>query len=179
MTSPQAQSEMAAVKEFENQVWVQDILQVTSNSTKEKAYIDPNVAFPFQDDFSVGKIHGANAGTNKSTPQQAASDKSNKEGVIEILDNNNDNDVSVLTSKTQEELVALLVQATKQLSGATVGSRVASGSDLPPGSGPAAMLSQTNVGGQESILANSAPSGSNGNDIGGNASSGPGGKYSH
>jgi hypothetical protein len=92
------------------------------------------------------------------------------------LDNDDDNDVSALTSKIQDKLVALLVQARKQLSGATVGSRVASGSDLPPGSGLAAMLSQTNVGGQESILANSAPSGTNGNDVGGNASSRLGGK---
>jgi hypothetical protein len=176
VTSPHTQSEMAAVAEFENHVWVQDILQVTSNSTKEKAYINPNVAFSFQDDFSVGTIHGTNAGTNKSTPQQAASDKSNEEGVIEILDNNNDNDVSVLTSKTQDELVALLVQARNQLSGATVGSRTASGFNLPPGSGPAAVLSQTNAGGQESILANSTPSGTNGNDVGGNASNRTGGK---
>ncbi len=92
------------------------------------------------------------------------------------MDNDDDNGMSVLTSKTQDELVALLVQARKQLSGATVGSRVASGSDLPPGSGPAAMPSQTNVGGQESILANSAPSGTDGNDVGRNASSRPGGK---
>ncbi len=176
VTSPHAQSEMAAVAKFESQVWVQDILQVTSNSTKEKAYINPNVAFPFQDDFSVGTIQGANAGANKSTPQQVASDKSNKEGVIKILDNDNDNDVSVLTSKTQDELVALLVQARKQLSGTTVGSWVASGSDLPPGSGPAAMLSLTNVGGQESIFANSAPSGTDGNNNGRNASSRPGSK---
>jgi hypothetical protein len=92
------------------------------------------------------------------------------------LDNDDDDDVSVLTSKTQDELVALLVQARKQLSGASVGSRVASGSDLPSGSSPVAMQSQTNMGGQESILANSASSGTEGNNIGGNASNGPGGK---
>ncbi len=95
---------------------------------------------------------------------------------MKFFDNDYDNDVSVLTSKTQDKLVALLVQARKQLSGATVGSRVASGSNLPLGSGPAAMLSQTKAGGQESILANSAPSDTNGNDVGGNASSGLGGK---
>jgi hypothetical protein len=167
---------MATVKEFENQDWVQDILQATPNSTKEKAYANPNVAFPFQDDFLVGTIHGANAGTNKSTPKQVASDKSNNEGVIEILDNDNDDDVSVLTSKTQDELVALLVQARRQLSSASIGSRVAPGSNLPPGSSPVAMQSQINVGGQESILANSASSGTKGNNVGGNASNGPGGK---
>ncbi len=92
------------------------------------------------------------------------------------MDNNDDDDVSVLTSKTQEKLVALLVQARKQLSGASVGSRVASGSDLPPGSGPVAMQSQTNMGGQESILANSASSGTEGKNVGGNASNGLGSK---
>jgi hypothetical protein len=92
------------------------------------------------------------------------------------LENDDDNDVSVLTTKTQDKLVALLVQARKQLSGAPVGSRVASGSNLPPGSSPAAKLSQTNAGGQESILANSAQSGTDGNGIGGNVSSGPGGR---
>ncbi len=92
------------------------------------------------------------------------------------MDNNNEDNVSALTTKTQDKLVALLVKARKQLSGASVSSRVASGSNLPPGSGPAATLSQTNAGGQEFILANSAPSGTDGNDIGGNASSGPSGK---
>ncbi len=67
-TSPHAQPEMAAVAEVENQDWVQDILQATPTSTKEKAYVNPNVAFSFQDDFLVSTIHGANAGTNTSTP---------------------------------------------------------------------------------------------------------------
>ncbi len=92
------------------------------------------------------------------------------------MDNDDDDDVSVLTSKTQDELVALLVQARKQLSGASIGSQVASGSNLPPGSGPVAMQSQTNVGRQEFILANIASSGAKGNNVGGNASNGLGGK---
>jgi hypothetical protein len=95
------------------------------------------------------------------------------------LDNDDDDDVSVLTSKTQDELVALLVQARKQLSGASIGSRVASGSDLPSGSSQVAMQSQNNMGEQESILANSASSGTEGNNIGGNASNGPGGNESY
>jgi hypothetical protein len=167
---------MAAIAEFENQDWVQDILQTSSTATKAKAYVDPNIAFPFQDNFLLGTIHSTNAGNNESTQQQAASDNNDTEGVIEILDNDDGNDMSVLTSKTQDELVALLVQARKQLSNASAGSRVASGSDLPPGSGSVAMPSPTNLGGQESTLANSAPSGTNGNGVGRNASSGPGGK---
>ncbi len=155
---------------------MQDILKVTTYLTKDKAYVDPNVAFPFKDDFSVGTIHGANARSNKCGTQQATGEKSDDEGVLKILDNDNDDDVSILTTKTQNELVALLVQARKQLSKAPVGSRVASGSDPTPGSGPAAMLSQTDADGQESILAISAPSGTDGNNVGGNAGGRPGGK---
>jgi hypothetical protein len=109
MTSPHPQSEMAAVVEFENQDWVRDILQMTSTSNKGKTYADPNVAFPFQDDFLVGTIHGANAGANKSTLYQAGGKLTNSKGAIKILDNKDDNSMSVLTMKTQDELVALLV----------------------------------------------------------------------
>jgi hypothetical protein len=167
---------MAAVAEFENQDWVQDIIQVNSNSTTEKVYVDPNVAFPFQDNFSVGTIHSTNAVTKKSNTQQETGNKSNEEEVIKILDNNDEDDVSFLTTKTQDKLAALLVQARKQLSGASDGSRVASGSDLSPRSSPAIMHSQINAGGQESIFSNSAPSGTDGNGVGGNVSSGLGGK---
>ncbi len=92
------------------------------------------------------------------------------------MDNDDKDNMSALTTKTQDKLVALLAKASKQLSGHSVGSWVASSSDLPPGSGPAATRFQTNASGQESILANSAPSGTDGNDVGGNASSGPSGK---
>ncbi len=176
VTSPHAQSEMAVVAEFKSQVWVRDLLQATFNPAKEKTFVDPNVAFPFQDDFLVGTIHGVNTGTNRSTAQQAGGGKSNNEGAIEILDNEDNNDMSILTSKTQDKLVALLVQARRQLSSAPVGSRVASGSDTLPGIGPVAMQPQINVGGQESTLANGVCSGTEGNNVGGIASNGPGGK---
>jgi hypothetical protein len=45
VTSPHAQSQMAVVADFENQDWVRDIIQATSNPMTEKAYIDPNIAF--------------------------------------------------------------------------------------------------------------------------------------
>jgi hypothetical protein len=123
---------MAAVAEFENQDWVQDILQASFAQGMTKSYVNPNVAFPFQDNTLVGTIHGTNARLANSTNHQAENTKGNNEEVIEILDDKDDNDVSVLTTKTQDKLVALLVQTRKQLSGATVGSRVASGSDPPP-----------------------------------------------
>ncbi len=176
VTSPHAQSEMTAVAEFKNQDWVQDILQASSAPGAIKSYVNPNVAFPFQDNFLVGTIHGANARPANSTNQQAANAKGNNEGVIEILDNKDEEDVSVLTTKTQNELVALLVQARKQICSATVGSRVASGSNPPPGSGPAATHSQTNAGGHKSTSADSASPGTGSNGVGGDARSGPGGK---
>jgi hypothetical protein len=54
---------------------------------------------------------------------------------IEILDDNVKDDVSMLTTETQDELVALLVKARRQIHAST-GSQVASGSSIPPGSGP-------------------------------------------
>jgi hypothetical protein len=176
VTSPHVQSEMAAVAEFESQDWVRDILQATSSPAKEKTFVHPNVAFPFQDNFLVGTIHGTNAGTNRSTAQQAGDGKSNNEGAIEILDNEDDDNVSVLTSKTQDELVALLVQARKQLSSTPISSRVAFGSNTLSGIGLVAMQPQINVGGQEPTLANGVRSGTEGNNVGGIASNGPGSK---
>ncbi len=100
---------MAAVAEFKNQDWVQDILQASFAQGATKSYVDPNVAFPFQEEFSVGSIHGANARLANSTNHQAENAKGNNEEVIKISDDKDDNDVSVLTTKTQDELVALLV----------------------------------------------------------------------
>jgi hypothetical protein len=63
VTSPNAQSEMVKIAEFENQDWVQDIFKLTKDISRvnAKTYADPHKAFPFQDDFSVGTIHWANA----------------------------------------------------------------------------------------------------------------------
>ncbi len=176
VTLPHAQSEMAAVVEFKNQDWVQDILQTSFAQGVTKLYVDPNMAFPFQDDFLVGTIHGANARPANSTNQQAENAKGNNEEVIKILGDKDDNDVSILTTKTQDNLMALLVQTRKQLSGATVGSWVASGSNPPPGSGQAATLFQTDAGEQESTFANSASAGTGGGGVGRKACSRPGGK---
>ncbi len=130
VTLPHAQSEMAAVAEFENQDWVQDILQASLAQGMTKSYVNPNVAFPFQDNFLVGTIHGVNTRPANSTNHQAENAKGNNKEVIEISDDKDDDNVSVLTTKTQDERVALLVQTRKQLSSATVGSRLASGSVL-------------------------------------------------
>jgi hypothetical protein len=85
-----------------------------------KAYVNPKVAFPFEEDFSIGTIHGANATKLPAVPptETAAPDNtptgetpSNQNTMIEILEDNAENDVSMLTTKTQDELVALLVKA--------------------------------------------------------------------
>jgi hypothetical protein len=54
------QSELAAVAEFENKDWVQDILKSSLETHESKKFADPNIAFPFHYDFSFGIIHGTN-----------------------------------------------------------------------------------------------------------------------
>ena len=111
-----------AIADFERQDWVQDIVKAGAASKKEnaKGYANPNVAFPFEDNFSVGTIHGANVTKPLAVPptETAAPDgppmagnPGNQNAAIEILDDDADDDVSVLTQKMQNELVALLVKA--------------------------------------------------------------------
>ncbi len=69
VTSPRAQIENAAIAEFEQQDWVQQLTRGGKQTNgAAKQHIDPNVAFPFDNDFSVGTIHGAN--TTKQPPPQ-------------------------------------------------------------------------------------------------------------
>ncbi len=119
MTSPRAQTKLAAIVEFEQQDWVQQLTQGNATQGITKQHVDLNVAFPFQDNFLVGTIHGANA-------NKAATPNKNKE--IEIQDD--DNDVSILTTKTTRDMQLEVV----------VGSWVASGSN--PVSGPTANSTQ-------------------------------------
>jgi hypothetical protein len=154
VTSPRGQSEAADVAEFKNQDWVKDILNGDSSGKKRsaKTYTNPNVAFPFEDNFSVGTIHSANTPqppvvppANKAAPISLGPTETSyiQTTTIEILDVNAEDNVSVLTTKMQEELVALLVKARQQIHAPT-GSRVASGSGDPPGGGPVATPSCPN-----------------------------------
>jgi hypothetical protein len=59
VTSPNVQSELSAVMEFKNQDWVKNIAQADQTNIKKK-HVNLNAAFPFQDDFSIGTIHGKN-----------------------------------------------------------------------------------------------------------------------
>ena len=109
ITSPRAQTEMATIAEFEQQDWVQQLTgggKATNGAAKQ--HVDPNVAFLFNDDFSVRTIHGANA-TKQPTPTASE--------VVEIQDNKDG--VSVLTTKTGADTQPEVV----------VGSQAASGSN--------------------------------------------------
>ncbi len=80
VTSPNSQSEMAEVAEFESQDWVQEILKSSSETPRAKAYTDPNVAFPFQDDFSVGAMYETNAA--KASKALDIKDKLGADGLL-------------------------------------------------------------------------------------------------
>jgi len=121
VTSPQAQIEMAAIAEFEQQDWVQQLTGGgKQNVGATKQHVNPNVAFPFGDDFSIGTIHRANT-AKQPTPNAGA--------VVEIQDN--EDDVSILMTKT----------------GADIQPEVVVGCQAPPGSnpivGPTAAATQT------------------------------------
>ena len=119
ITSSTSRSELSAVIEFENQDWVKNLAQA-DNSTPKKNFVNPNVVFPFQVNFSVGTIHG----TNMKPPTK---DKNEEEAeVIEFVDD--DDNVSLLTTKTQDELLALLLQE-RQKGKSAIGRRAASGTD--------------------------------------------------
>ena len=90
---------MSAVNKFESLDWVKNIVQANHSSTKK--HVDPTAAFNFEEDFSVGTIHGKNNAIHARTIGKEARE------VIELTEDNN---VSVLSSKTQDELVALVVQ---------------------------------------------------------------------
>jgi hypothetical protein len=97
VTLPKVQSEAAEIADFEQQDWVRQLAQEENQGQSTKKHVDPNIAFLFQDDFSVVTIHSANAKT--TTPSSL--------DIVEIQDNKDD--MSILTSKTaitKSEVVA-------------------------------------------------------------------------
>jgi hypothetical protein len=142
VTSPTSRSELLEVIKFENQDWVKNLAQADSSPPK-KHFVNPNAAFPFQDDFSVGTIHGTNA---KAPLREQGMDKSD---VIKIVDVNDD--ISVLTTKTQDKLLALLLQE-RQKRKSTIGHRAASGTD-PLVSGPTANTTPAGTTGTAPVAA--------------------------
>jgi hypothetical protein len=120
VTLPNAQSELSAVMEFKNQDWVDNIAQADQHNLKKK-HVDSNMAFPFEDDFSVGTIHGKNMAVQS---KDQADGVGTKDATKFIKISNADDDISMLTSKTQDELLALLVQEQRK-SKSAAGNRVA------------------------------------------------------
>jgi hypothetical protein len=110
VTSPNVQSNIAGIAEFEKQGWIQDILKANpaGQQDNKKTYVDPNVVFPFQDNFSVGTIHGASTTKSPAAPTSkitaptssaAAGLPCNQNTTIEILDNDREDEMSLLTTK--------------------------------------------------------------------------------
>jgi hypothetical protein len=122
VTSPRAMTKIAAIAEFEQQDWVQQLTGggITLN-VPARQHVNPNVAFPFEDDFSIVTIHEANANAKQSSPTANE--------VVEIQDD--EDKVSVLTTKTIADNQSEVI----------VGSWVASGSN--PVVGPTAESTQT------------------------------------
>jgi hypothetical protein len=92
VTSPSAQSEMSAIAEFKQQDWVWSLSQDNQSRPTKKKHGNPNVAFPFQDNFSVRTFHCATIAPANSLTAPAASE------TIKIPKDNND--ISILTMET-------------------------------------------------------------------------------
>ncbi len=115
-----AQSEMAAIADFKQQDWVKQLNQDDNPQNTTKKHVDPNVAFPFQDKFSVGTIHGASAkATIPNTPE-----------VVEVKDNVEG--TSNLTTKTSRGEQSEVVVGSRAASGSNPVSNLTANS-IPPG----------------------------------------------
>ena len=126
---------------------VKNIAQADQTNLTKK-HVDPNAAFPFQDDFSVRTIHGNNVAV-QSNKQEKGPGTKDATAVIEITDDSNY--ISMLTSKMQDELLAPLVQERCKNKSA-VGKRVASGS-TPPVSSLTADATPTRANGTAPVAA--------------------------
>ncbi len=151
VTSPRSLSEMSAVFEFESLDWVKDIVQAKHNSAKK--HVDPTAAFNFEDDFSVGTIHG------KNNVIHAATTGKGETTAIELSDNNQ---VCIIKSTTPDDTNAHDAQEQHRRT-RSAGDRVATCS-RPPAIGPIAEATHAGVTGLGPVTAD-------GSTVGG-----PGGK---
>ncbi len=142
VTLPTLRSELLEIIKFENQDWVKNLAQANSSPPK-KHFFNPNAAFPFQDDFSIGTKHGTNA---KAPSREQGADESD---VIKIIDDGDD--VSVLTTKTQDKLLALLLPE-RQKRKSTISHRAASETN-PLVSGPTANTTPAGTTGTAPVAA--------------------------
>jgi hypothetical protein len=129
-------------------------------------------------------MHGANMTKSPAAPTSeitaptgsaAAGPPGNQNATIEILDNYAEDDVSAMTTKMQDELVALLVKARRQIHAST-GSWVASGSGIFSGGSPVATSPPSDVGCQQTALTNGTASGVSGVAVDREVSNWPSGK---
>ena len=115
-----------ALAELDGEAWMQEHPEATEGDNihlradSAKKFVNPEVAFPFSDELSVKTIHekSAVAGTSHNSLQYAPDGTAvlklgsttpspgSKENVISIQDE--DDDLSVLTSLTKDELLARL-----------------------------------------------------------------------
>ena len=104
---------------FESLDWVKNIAQTNHNLKKKQ--VDPNAALNFVEDFSVGTIHGKSDGVQAQKISKDA---------LEVIEDNDNDKVSLLLSKTEDGLAAPIVQEQRR-SALAAGNRVASGSTPP------------------------------------------------
>ncbi len=124
-----------------------------------KKHVDPTAAFNFEEDFSVGTIHGKNDVIHAATTGKGAT------MAIELSDDNN---VSILTSKTQGNTDALVKQEQCR-STRSAGDRVATGS-RPSAIGPTTNATPAGATGLGPVAAEGSQiplTGTNGSTVGG------------
>jgi hypothetical protein len=131
---------MSAVYKFESLDWVKDIVHAEHNPTKK--HVDPTAAFNFKEDFSVGTIHGKNDAIHAATTGK---------GATMAIELSNDDNISILTSKTQDDTDALVKQEQRR-STRSAGDQVATGS-RPSAIGPTANATPAGVTGLGPVAA--------------------------
>ncbi len=167
VTSPRTQSKMSAIAKFEQLNWVKSLSQDKASSSNKKRHVDPNVAFSFQDDFAVGTIHGSNLAPTNSGVQPTLLET--------IVIGDEDDDISIFTSKTSADSGDPPPLAEEHGSNAAVGDRVASRSDQTPVSSPTANTTTAGANG-DNPHASPAPMGPAGTGTPGRVDGGPVGK---
>ncbi len=149
---------MSAVYKFESLDWVKDIVHAKHNPTKK--HVDPTVAFNYEEDFSVGTIHGKNNAIHAATTGK---------GATMAIELSNDDNVSILMSKTQDDTDALVEQEQRR-STRSAGDWVAT-SSKPSAIGPTANATPAGVTGLGPVAAEGSQiplhTGTNGSTVGG------------
>ncbi len=133
VTLPNAQLELSAVMEFENQEWVKNTAQADKTKLTKK-HVEPNAAFPFQDDFLVGTIHGKNMYAQPNEKEKRMGIKDAAE-IIKITDSNSKSAVgNRVASGSTPSISGFIANATPTRANRTA-PIVAEGSMIHPSTG--------------------------------------------